>query len=295
MADSPVVELNGGEAPWIALNLWPRLANTVDDIDRNIESALQRTYIPLPELVSSQSGAVSIVGSGPSLKKNWRRMVRMGQPIIACNAACQFLLERGIVPQYMFCFDADPLMLEFITPHPDITYLMSSRCPPETFELLKDCKVVVWHAGGDENIEKLLQKHGKFQEPMVSGGTAAVTRSMLLAKAIGWNEIHLWGCDSSYSEGDTHIRKSTTEEKGLRVMVNKKEFLCSPWMCSQAEDFKVLAPPLRDDYNVDLIVHGEGLIPHLAYSLYFKTDLEWEITRVCRMFLAVTRTLWSQI
>ena len=156
----------------------------------------------------------------------------MGHPIIACNAACQFLLERGVIPQYMFCFDADPLMMEFITPHPDITYLIGSRCPPQTFELLKDCKVVIWHAGGDENIEKLLQKHGKFQEPMVAGGTAAVTRSMLLAKAIGWNEIHLWGCDSSYSEGDTHSRKSTTEEKGMRVMVNKKQFLCSPWMCS---------------------------------------------------------------
>jgi hypothetical protein len=221
-------------------------------------------------------------------------MVKKGLPIIACNAACQFLLERGVVPQYMFCFDADPLMLEFVTPHPEITYLMGSRCPPQAFELLKDCKVVVWHAGGDSNIEKLLNKHGKM-EPMVAGGTAAVTRSMMLAQAFGWTEIHLWGCDSSYSESDTHIRKSTTNEIGLSVMVNGKEFMCSPWMCQQAEDFKILSNPLRDQYNIDLHVHGDGLIPHIAYSMYFKTDLEWEIQRLFRMFLAVSRTLWAQI
>ena len=282
------------ESTWVVLNLEPRLANTVEDIDRNIENALQRHYIPLPELVGTKRGAVSVVGSGPSLKKNWQKMVGMGHEIIACNAACQFLLERGVVPKYMFCFDADPLMLEFITPHPDITYLMGSRCPPQAFEMLKDCRVVVWHAGGDENIEKLLNKHKKV-EPMLSGGTAAITRSMMLAQAMGWTDIHLWGCDSSYSEGDTHIRKSTTDEKGIPIMINGRTFMASPWMCQQAEDFKLLANPLRDHYGIDLIVHGDGLIPHIAYSMYFKTDLESKVSRLCRMFRAVFRTLWAQL
>ena len=294
MAHALAVEVGEGEAPWVALNLFPRLANTVEDIDRNIEHALKLSYIPLPELVATKRGSVSIVGSGPSLKKNWQIMRDKGYEILACNAACQFLLEKGIVPQYMFCFDADPLMLEFITPHPDITYLMGSRCPPKAFEMLKDCKVVVWHAGGDENIEALLNKHSKM-EPMVAGGTAAVTRSMMLAQAMGYTDIHLWGCDSSHSGDDTHIRKSTTDEKRLAVMVNKRAFYCSPWMAQQAEDFKVLANPLRDSYNVNLVVHGDGLIPHLAKSMYFKTDLESEFSRICRMFFAVARTLWSKL
>ena len=277
---------------WAALKLEPRLANTVEDIDRNIEHALQRAYIPLPELVGTKKGAVSIVGSGPSLKGNWQRMRDMGHPIIACNAACQFLLERGIVPDYMFCFDADPLMLEFITPHPDITYLIGSRCPPQTFDLLAGCKVVVWHANGDEHIEALLNKHNKM-EPMVAGGSAAVTRSMMLAQAMGWSEIHLWGCDSSHLAEDTHIRKSTTDEKRMHIMVVGREFICSPWMAQQAEDFKALANPMRDSLGVDLVVHGDGLIPHLAYSMYFKTDLEWKVTRYYRMFRAMLRTLWA--
>ena len=139
----------GLEIPWVPLNMEPKLANTVEDIDRNIEHALQRNDTPFPALVGTRSGAVSVVGSGPSLKKNWHKLRDFDGDIVACNAACQFLLEKGIVPQYMFCFDADPLMLEFITPHPDITYLIGSRCPPKAFEMLDGCKIVRWHAGGE--------------------------------------------------------------------------------------------------------------------------------------------------
>ena len=279
---------------WVELNLHPRLANTVEDIDRNIEFALQTNYIPLPDVCGTKRGAVSVVGSGPSLKENWTRMRDSGNDIIACNAACQFLLERDVIPEYMFCFDADPLMLEFITPHPEITYLIGSRCPPQTFELLKDCKVVVWHAGGDEHIEALLNKHGKM-EPMVSGGTAAVTRSMMLANALGYNEIHLWGCDSSFNNGDTHIRQSTTKEILLSVMVNKKNFECAPWMAQQAEDFKILAPSMRDIFGVRLVVHGTGLIPHLAKALGFEVDGESKVRRTLYNVATKARILWSQL
>jgi hypothetical protein len=234
-----------------------------------------------------------VVGSGPSLKENWQRLRDMDTDIIACNAACQFLLDKGIVPKYMFCFDADPLMLEFITPHPDITYLMGSRCPPKAFELLEGCKVVLWHAHGDENIEKLLQKYKKM-EPMVAGGSAAVTRAMTLAHALGYREIHLWGVDSSFKNGDTHIRKSTTEERKIHILLNGRTFLTAPWMCVQANDFKILAHQLTS-LGVRLIIHGDGLIPHLAKAMGFEVDGESKVRRTLYNVITKTRILWSQL
>src|SRR3990167_10404454 len=110
---------------WLPLIVHSALANTVDDISANIESALQRDYIPFNELIGTKSGAVAVVGSVPSLKKNWQKLKRFKGDIIACNSACQFLLERDIIPTYIMCFDADALMLEFVTPHPKITYLLA--------------------------------------------------------------------------------------------------------------------------------------------------------------------------
>lgn len=281
------------KAVWMPLHMEGILANSVDDISANIEAALLRDYIPFNVLLGSQSGAVAIVGSGPSLKKTWKRLRKFKGDIIACNAACQFLLGKGITPTYMFCFDADPLMLEFITPHPDIMYLMGSRCPPKAFDLLEGCQVVCWHAAGDERLEELLVKHGKH-EPMVVGGGAAVTRAMIVAMPIGYTEMHIFGGDSSFADGATHIRKSTTEERRMPIWCNHRIFETAPWMAKQVEEFKFLTANYCRA-GAKFIVHGDGLLQHVAMLKGFQCDFWPKIRHFCRCFIPNARILWQNL
>lgn len=276
------------------LNITSALANTDEDIASNIDSALRRDYIPFNDLLGKKSGAVAIVGSGPSLKDMWKRLRKFKGDIIACNAACQFLLDKGIVPTYAYCFDADPLMLEFITAHQDITYLMASRCPPEAFDGLQGCKIVCWHAKGDRDIQELLEKHG-LMEPMVTGGSAAVTRAMVLAMPMGYKDVHIFGGDSSFHNGDTHIRKSTTKERRMHIMCGERIFECAPWMAVQAEDFKVLAPIMVDKLGVKLHVHGDGIIPHIAMAIGLDVDRPLRVRRFVMNWKRNAKTLWHHI
>lgn len=279
---------------WLPLKIFPKLSNTTEDIDANIASCLKRKYLRHADLVGTQSGAVSVVGSGPSLKANWRRLRNFKGDIIACNAAYQFLLEKGITPKYMFCFDADPLMLEFITPHPGVKFLIGSRCPPKTFELLEGCEVYVWHAAGDYNIEKLLQDAGKFDEPMVIGGTAAITRSMVLAQTLGYTDIHLWGADSSFLASDTHIRQSTTHEKHAFVSIGGRTFETAPWMAQQLEDFKLLGPQLTA-MGIRFHVHGDGALPQVAASMGYRVDWPLALKQFYRVWIWRAKTLWLNL
>ena len=290
----PIERAGDPDTVWFPLKIHSNLANTVEDISSNVELNLKRDYIPFNELIGKSQGAVAIVGSGPSLKENWRGLKRFKGDILACNAAAQFLLERGVVPKYMMCFDADPLMLEFVTPHPEITYLLASRCPPKAFDMLEGCRIVCWHAAGDERISELLTKHGKA-EPMVVGGRAAVTRAMILVLPMGYTSVHLWGADSSFLNGHTHIRHSTTEERRMAILLNKRTFSTAPWMCSQAEDFKALAPKFSQLHGIEYIVHGDGLIPHLAMTMGFETDLEPKLKFLARSWGARARALWAQL
>jgi len=284
-----------GEFAWMKLAMNLGLANSVEDIDRNIESALKREYIKFADLMDSESGAVSVVGSGPSLKKTWKKLRDSKTDIMSCNASLRFLLERGVTPKYFFCFDADPLMLEFIIPHPDITYLLASRCPPQTFDILKGCRIVLWHAAGDPNIESILEKNNK-NEAMVIGGSAAVTRCIMLGKALGYTEINMYGADASFDGTDTHIQKSTTKEKRVLVMLNNRVFETAPWMASQVEDFKTLAPILKDSYGTRLIVHGDGLISHLARTMGFEVgSAEPKYKYVLRNAKAKARLFWQAL
>lgn len=282
---------------WLPLVVHSALANSVEHISANIESTLARDYIPFNTLIGSKSGAVAVVGSGPSLKTNWQELQHFKGDIIACNAACQFLLEKGIVPKYMMCFDADPLVIEFFTPHPDITYLIASRVTPKVFEILEGCHVVVWHAAGDETICGILEKHGKM-EPMVLGGCAAVTRAMILALPMGYTEVHIYGGDSSFASGDTHIRESTTIERRMAVKCGNRVFEIAPWMTMQVDDLKALAPLIKD-LKIKLHFHGDGLLQHIARELGIRTDYENVVQQRIRIlkrdFKRKAAILWQHV
>ena len=292
----PPTQLNDGSSPneaWVPLFIKGILANTVEQIDANIEAALKRDYIPFNEIIGTKSGAVAIVGSGPSLKKNWQRLRNFNGDIIACNSAFGFLLDKGIVPQYMMCFDADILMLPFMKAHEDVTYLLASRCPPEAFDVVKDCKIVCWHAAGDENLENLLGKYNR-QEPMVLGGSAAVTRSLYVAITMGYSRVHMYGVDSSYEGMNTHISQSRTEERHLPVRVNDEVFITSPWLAQQAEDFKILVPLMQKINRTEIAVHGTGLIPYIARIMGLKTD-ESFIEKFVRVWGWNAKILWQHV
>lgn len=280
---------------WLPLKIHSSMANTVEHIDGNIKANLERSYVPFNGYLNSKSGAVAVVGSGPSLKDNWKKLKDFEGEILTCNAACQFLLEKGITPDYMMCFDADPLMLEFVKPPvKGVKYLLASRCPTKAFEILEGFDVVMWHAAGDQHIEEILEKNNRL-EPMITGGSAAITRAMHLAHAMGFKAVHLYGADSSFKDEDTHIRKSTTVERRMKVRVNNRDFECAPWMAQQAEDFKILAPSMMHHLGVDLHVHGDGLIPHIAMTLGCKTDLEPRMKQVAREWSLKTRALWKHL
>ena len=268
---------------WMPLEVRGNLANTDEDISRNIEHALGLDYIPFNSLIGKKCGAVAIVGSGPSLKTNWQELREFKGDIIACNAACQFLLEKGITPTYMFCFDADPLVLEFFTPHKDITYLMASRCVPDAFERVKGCKLVIWHAAGDTHLQDILEKKGKM-EPMVVGGSAAVTRALVLAMPMGYKDIHIYGGDSSFAAGDTHIRKSTTVERRTTIKCNGRVFEVAPWMTLQIIDLEKLGSLIKH-CGVRMHFHGDGLLQHVARTLGYRTDYDNTYQRSVRAAL----------
>ncbi len=268
---------------WLPLQVQGQLANTADDISRNIEHALDMDYIPFNDFLGKKSGAVAIVGSGPSLKTNWQELRNFKGDIIACNAACQFLLEKGITPQFMFCFDADPLVLEFFTPHKEITYLLASRVVPEAFEILKGCRIVLWHAAGDEHVQEILEKHQR-NEPMVLGGSAAVTRALILAMPMGYKDIHIYGGDSSFAKGDTHIRQSTTVERRMAIKCNGRVFEVAPWMTVQVNDLEKLGRIIKL-CAVRLHFHGDGLMQHVARTLGYRTDYDNTVQRWVRAAL----------
>lgn len=292
----PVLVHKGGDnAPLVPLRLAMEICATTEDIDANLEAMLKRPYESFNALLDSQSGEVSICGSGPSLADTYKTL---RGDVYACNAAYGWLLDHGVVAKYCMLWDADPVVAKFVRRNPETIYLVGSRVHPSVYEALKGCRVVIWHAGGDKNIQALLEKYGK-NEPMIGGGSAAVSRAMFVCYALGYRKQHLHGADSSYGEGYTHVQESVVPESEIKVMVHDehgqlKWFKTTAWLAGQCEDFKLIGPVLRA-MGTKIIVHGSGLLPHIAKTLQFDVDGQSVAFKMVRSLKQHAKTLMEQV
>lgn len=243
--------------------------NTASEtISGNLEETFARGYTPFKPSDVKLETPVSLVGAGSSLSKTYKDIVG---DVIACNSAHDFLISKEIIPKYAMLWDANPIMGEMIkTPHKDVTYLVASRCHPSVFKSLEGFNILVWHALGGEDIEKMLISKN-IMEPMIAGGSSGVTRALFLAGALGYSkEMHLFGvCD----DGDgvtTHVSGSLTKQTFIDIRVCGKWWKLAPWMAMQAADFKKLAPIMKAN-GVKLFVHGKGFLPYTATFLGVET------------------------
>lgn len=242
--------------------------NTTEEVvNGNLDATFLRGYKPLLPVLEDR-GPVSIVGAGPSLSWTYKDLIG---DVLACNSAHDFLIGKGIIPEYTMIWDSHPIMGGVIDkPHKDVKYLIASRCHQSVFEKFKDFDVSVWHALGAEEVEKYLVKYQR-NEPMIAGGSAAVTRGMFVAATMGYfKEQHLFGVDSCYAEGASHVAGTISKNDEMKIRVCGKWFSVAPWMALQAGDFKVIAPIMQSK-GARIVVHGTGLIPYTATFLNVET------------------------
>lgn len=254
------------EQAWVPLKINSGAVATREDFVRNIEAALGRGLPRLNEYIESQAGALSVCGFAPSLRKTWRMLKG---DVMACNRAHDWLIAHGVVPKWCLLMDPLEVIADMVSPHADVTYLVASRCHEAVFEKLRGYKVVVWHAAGDEMIIPMLEEKG-INEPTVNGGTATVTRGMVVGISLGYSDIHIFGADSSFPAGShTHLEKSLVEEQEIEVMVDRKLFRTTAWMAMQVEDIRVLCPYLVQG-GTKFTFYGDGLMQHVASMMGYE-------------------------
>lgn len=257
----------GETPPLFPLALHMEGCATQEEMNKNFYATLDRGYAPLNSHIGGYQGVVSLVGSGPSINETYKDL---RGDVIAINGAISFLLGKGIVPKWAMLWDAADIVEKFAAPHPGITYLVASRCHPKVFERLKDCNVVVWHASGDQNIMELMNlpeviAKQPCHEPLINGGTAGVTRGILLATTLGYKNIHIFGGDSSYAaDGSTHVSGgSLVKEKDVTIAMGNEPptyFRTTPEWCAQVEEYRAIYAILTCASGVTLDVHGGGML-----------------------------------
>ena len=196
---------------------------------------------------------MSIVCYGPSLKQTWQNIQR---PILSVSGAHDFLLSKGIVPDFHMDCDPREHKVKMMTPHKGVKYRMASCCHPSLWERLKGHDVELWHLHNDPHTEDWVRKNDPGAN-MLGGGSTAGMRALEVASMLGFRRFEIHGGDCSCdAHGVRHAGPHVGKDQNIvEVQVDGLWFKSTPQMVEAAKEMITFI----QNYDVEIKFHGVGL------------------------------------
>jgi hypothetical protein len=249
------------------IHSWRTVWNTDEKtIKDNIINSLSSGH----EILSNQYKAnderpLIICGGGPSLKDNLHYIKAMqegGAIVWALNNSFRYLCEHDISPHAQIILDARQENIEFVPEKTDALLLYSAQCHPSLFNKQAG-KIIIWCPSIAGILDILAEK--KMQAALISGGSTVGLKALGLAHLFGFSDIHLFGYDSSYRNGNNHAyaQPLNDNEQITEITVNDRKFTCAPWMATQTEEFRHAACNFVK-MGMQITIYGDGLLPYVA-------------------------------
>ena len=213
-----------------------------------------------------QEREVCILAGGPSLADSLDEIKELreqdGAAIVTVNGSYHWALDQGLEPGMQIVLDARKFNARFTNPVTWYTkYLIASQAHPKTLRDLPPERTFLWHSGVSAAAEQLIREKTGYFFP-IPGGSTVVLRALALLRMMGFYRLHLFGFDSCVN-GSHHAypQAENDNEPTIGVACGGRMFTCTPWMLSQAHEFRGMVGFLGNE--VEMAVHGDGLIAHM--------------------------------
>ncbi len=241
--------------------------------------------------VAPPGARVMICGGGPSLAANVlkiREAQANGWVIIALNITHDWLLARGIRPNFAIMLDPAPRVAGYQTPTKGVTYLIGSTVHASVWQRFREAGVrPFWWVpiGDDTQHSVIMRRFPGVAALFVAGATTVGLRALNLARFMGWQTLDLVGYDSCYApdavEGEyglypypkPHIHHDRRECTAVsRATMQKFTYITNGSMARQVLGFQSILESMPNTETngrvggVRLIVHGDGVIPWMAWK-----------------------------
>ena len=217
---------------------------------------------------SHGDGVLSIICYGPSLRDTWQYIKR---PIMTISGAHDFLIKRGVIPDYhVDCDPRDDKIEQIGPPHKDVIYCMATCCHPKMWEHLAGHNVQLWHLHNDKHTEDWVRLNDPGAN-MLGGGSTAGMRALEVASMLGFRKFEIHGMDnSSDANGQRHAGPHNGKAQNeISVFIDGVGFKSSPQMVEAAKEMITFI----QNYDAEIVFHGHGLTQAMVnhYTKRFRT------------------------
>jgi hypothetical protein len=237
----------------IAVPLDQRLANAAASLERGLPR-----FADMAETALGKLAAAALVSGGPSLSEQLP-VIRQFAKIVACGSVHDYLIEKGIIPTHCVIFDPSEDHARFYRkPQAKTLYLVASTCSPPVFEALKGFQIRVWHPYDD------VPQDIYGDEPRIGGGSSVTLRTVAVCHIMGYREMHMFGFDCSFDDKEHAYPYHQDRPKPITVNLNGREFLTTPALLQQAQEFLRMYSDHQNE--MACVLYGQGLVASMWQS-----------------------------
>ena len=216
---------------------------------------------------------IAIVGFGPSLNDTWEEIKKF-RYVFSGSGSHKFLVDRGIIPTHHAEVDPRDHKIGLMgTPQPGTQYLIASCCHPKLLQHLQGFDIRLWHIHSGDTPQMLptVFPRGEY---ILTGGSNVGLRAMVLARFLGFVNMHVFGMDCSMStEGKSHAEFHPKGSKGYYLTnYEGTEYKVTQPLVEYARQF---FHELKQMPEVNITLYGKGLLQHMAEKKLQKpTDMK---------------------
>ncbi len=231
---------------------------------RHIDLACLRG-LPECQVGNPRKGKLAVVASGPSVADYVDELRSWDGEIWGINGAFHWMRARREIPATAF-IGADPeaILVDYlVNPPQEAVYYLASQVHPEAFDHLRDRNVQLWHMS-DKEVK------WPIGTVTVHGGSSCLTRAPWLACMLGWEDVHIFGGDSSFTH-KTHVYGGELPSNFCFVEVDRQLYKTHKVMMVQATD----CVDMVQSFPGKITIHGDGLMPALLQQYKDTGVHEW--------------------
>lgn len=241
-----------------------------DTTQRNIDHACS-LGLPECQVGDVKKQKLAIVASGPSVAGYVDMLQKWDGDIWGINGAFVWMRHREINPHAFVGIDPEVILKDYLiapwAEEEDIlagkTFYLASQVHPEVFEFLKGRNVQLWHSS-DSRVRWPIGK------VLVTGGSTCLTRAPWLACMLGYENVHIFGGDSSFTH-KTHVYGGNIPTNFCFAECRGELFRTHKVMMAQACD----VVDMVSSFPGSITVHGHGLMQAMVEDYKMTGIHEW--------------------
>jgi hypothetical protein len=204
---------------------------------------------------------MNIACYGPSLRDTYKELKH---PIMSVSGAHDFLVEKGITPDYHVECDPRKHKVDMLqSPQLKTQYLMASCVHPGWWERLKGNDVRLWHlinGNSMDTVNWVKANHPAGLDVMIGGGSTVGQRAFEISSKLGFKRFSVHGMDCSFEE-ELHAGPHTgKKQQTVFAAVQNQMFKTTPQLKQAAREMELFLL----EYDVDVVFHGVGLLQAVA-------------------------------